>query len=169
MEGQHPSLLSLPAQLDQWPVFPEGDSLESEQGGERCPRRRQKGREGQKGKAGIGSSASRKDPRAPSGRRDCHQWGGCSATVAGSPVSLLLPHSPLTRVPGAMPTEECPTLAHRPTPEGTWRPTASLTFFRTCSPCGCDGEESHSPGPQGCPDSLSESLAPTSGAPPQAC
>lgn len=94
VEGQHPSLLSLPAQLDQWPGFPEGDSLESEQGGEKYPRRRQKGREGQKGKTGVWSGASREDPRVLPGRRDCRQWGGCSATVAGGPVFLLLPAAP---------------------------------------------------------------------------
>lgn len=55
--------------------------------------------------------AARKEGLPPVGWVFCHRgWG---------PRVPAAPRSPLTQVPGAMSTEECPTLAHRPTPEGT--------------------------------------------------
>lgn len=72
------------------------------------------------------------------------------------PGSAAAPCSPGADSKSSAP-DECP-LPSRSISVGTQCPQPPPTFFRPFPPYGCDGQESHCPGPQGHPDSLRRGL-----------
>lgn len=72
------------------------------------------------------------------------------------PGSAAAPCSPGADSMSSAP-DECP-LTSRSISVGTQCPQPPATFFRTYPPYGCDGKESHCPGPQEHPDSLRKGL-----------